>query len=354
MSTAATEVDSYTEAFTAQAEAFGTALATYRGTNLAADPALIGKVESLFGAYVTIAQEELLPVGERNASAEWSAVRTAKVTPLMKELDADQAELDAVETADAAKNANAAAAGYRSGRTTSIVVMVVGAVLALGLGVLVARRIVASLLKVKDVCDALAAGDLTRHSGVSSRDEPGRMAQALDTAVDNLRRTVHTIDGSATSLAGAAEQMTSTSMQIAESAQEASTQAQAVSTAAEEVSRSVETVSAGGEEMGASIREISQNAAEAARVAAEAVSITGARQVQRRQAGRHPVLAGAAAAAHRRGQPDPLGRRAPGRRTQRAQRALLAERREPYAVPGPERRAGHGAHRPRGLAGCPR
>ncbi|MFI5845798.1 methyl-accepting chemotaxis protein [Catenuloplanes sp. NPDC051500] len=270
------EEQSFTEAFTMHVEEFADAVAAYRASGPAGETALIDELESSFDSYVTIARNELLPLGAVNAFVPWAAVRAEKVTPLMKVVDANLVTLDAAETEDGRKNAEAADAGYRSGRLTSVLVMVAGAVLALGIGVFVARRIVSSLVKVQVVCEALAAGDLTRSSGVMSRDEPGRMAQALDLAVDNLRRTVQTIDGSAASLASAAEEMTSTSVQIADSAQEASTQAQAVSAAAEEVSRSVETVSAGGEEMGASIREISQNAAEAARVASEAVTITSA------------------------------------------------------------------------------
>jgi methyl-accepting chemotaxis protein len=266
----------FVQDFSTHVQEFEDALSTYRASGPAGESALIDELETSFGAYVTIARDELLPLGAANSFAQWAEVRAAKVTPLMKVIYEYLSELDAAETADGEKNAEAADAGYRSGRLTSVLVMIVGAVAALALGIFVARRIVASLVKVQMVCEALAAGDLTRSSGVTSRDEPGRMAQALDLAVDNLRRTVQTIDGSATSLASAAEEMTSTSVQIADSAQEASSQAQAVSAAAEEVSRSVETVSAGGEEMGASIREISQNAAEAARVASEAVTITSA------------------------------------------------------------------------------
>ncbi|WP_033340567.1 methyl-accepting chemotaxis protein [Catenuloplanes japonicus] len=270
------EEQAFTQAFATHVQEFKDAMTTYQESVPAGEAALIDELETSFDSYVTIAQQELLPLGAANAFSSWAQVRSDKVTPLMKVVDANLAELDAAETADGKMNAEAADAGYKSGRLTSIIVMVAGAVIALALGIFVARRIVASLVRVKDVAEGLAVGDLTRTSGVTSADETGRMAQALDTAVDNLRRTVQTIDGSASSLASAAEEMTSTAVQIADSAQEASTQAQAVSAAAEEVSRSVETVSAGGEEMSASIREISQNAAEAARVAAEAVTITSA------------------------------------------------------------------------------
>jgi methyl-accepting chemotaxis protein len=185
-------------------------------------------------------------------------------------------KLRAAEVAQASGNEAAASSTYKSSRLISILLLVIGALLALFIGLLISRQIVRSLAKVKNVCDGLAEGDLTRTSGLTTRDEPGMMGQSLDAALTTLRQTVSTIDGSAASLASASEEMTGTSAQIAASAESASAQALAVSAAAEEVSRSVETVSAGSEEMGASIREISQNATEAARVAGDAVTVTAA------------------------------------------------------------------------------
>ncbi|MDR7276464.1 methyl-accepting chemotaxis protein [Catenuloplanes atrovinosus] len=264
----------YATEFTAHAEAYADAMAAYRAGHPAGDPATIDDLDAAWQRYLAVASNQLMPAAVAGDVATWAAVRDSNVGPLMKEVDANLAELDAAETADARAKAEIAAADYETGRRTSIIVIVVGAGLALLLGLLVSRRIVRALNGVRAVAEAMAAGDLTHTTGVTSRDETGRMAAAIDTAVENLRRTVRTIDGSATSLSGAADQMTSTASHIADSAAETSAQARAVSAAADEVSRSVETVSAGGEEMGASIREISQNAAEAARVAAEAVSIT--------------------------------------------------------------------------------
>ncbi|MEV4705270.1 hypothetical protein [Actinoplanes sp. NPDC049316] len=72
----------------------------------------------------------------------------------------DLAELDAAETADAHRNSDAARDTYAVSRTLSLIVLVIGLVLALRLGLLAARRIVTSLGRVKAVCDALAANDL--------------------------------------------------------------------------------------------------------------------------------------------------------------------------------------------------
>jgi methyl-accepting chemotaxis protein len=264
----------FTTAFTADLQAFDAAMTAYQAGSPAGDPATIADLQTDWAAYVKIAQDEMLPAGARHDVATWAALRGAKVLPVMTKIYADVAGLDTAERAHAAENAAAATSSYHRSRTESIIILVVGLLVALALGLLVSRRIVRALLKVTHVCEGLAAGDLTRTSGLTARDEPGRMGRALDTAVIRLRQTVATIDGSAASLAGASEQMTGTATQIAASAEETSAQAQAVSAAAEEVSRSVEAVSAGSEQMGASIREISQNATEAARVAAEAVTVT--------------------------------------------------------------------------------
>ncbi|MEV4349271.1 methyl-accepting chemotaxis protein [Actinoplanes sp. NPDC049596] len=250
------------------------ALAAYRASTPAAGADAIDKLETTWDTYTGLVTTKLLPAGTSKDLKTWISVRKNETIPVLNSIYDQLTTLDGIETADAAKNAASARSGYESGRTTSIVTLVIGLVLALLLGFLVARKIVQSLSRVTYVCDGLAEGDLTRETGLQTRDEPGKMGRSLDAAMARLRATIATIEGSAASLAGASEQMTGTSAQIAASAEQASAQAQAVSAAAEEVSRSVETVSAGSEEMGASIREISQNAAEAARVASEAVTVT--------------------------------------------------------------------------------
>ncbi|MFG1606076.1 methyl-accepting chemotaxis protein [Actinoplanes sp. NPDC049265] len=276
LSVDAASTKKFGDGFRTDLESFKTAMTAYRDSEPSADPRLLDTLQTNWDAYADVASTKLIPAGERNALAEWAQVRDREALPLLTKIFADLVTMEQAETADAAKNAAAARSGYESSRTTSILTLVLGLLLALALGLLVARKIVTSLSKVKYVCDGLAEGDLTRETGLTSFDEPGRMARSLDTAMGRLRKTIATIEGSAASLAGASEQMTSTAAQIAGSAEQTSVRAQAVSAAAEEVSRSVETVSAGSEEMGASIREISQNASEAARVATEAVAVTAA------------------------------------------------------------------------------
>jgi methyl-accepting chemotaxis protein len=266
----------YEQAFVADLEKADAALSRYRNGSPAGDQAVIEQLATAWQEYKGVAQTKQLGNGQLNDLKSWEEVRGAEVDPLVTKITDALATLTESEIADAAASAASARSGYRSSLTISIVTLVVGCILALGLGLFVARMIVRSLTRVKEVCDGLAEGDLTRTTRLTSRDEPGRMGQALDAAIVRLRETVSTIDSSASSLATSSEQMSGVASRIAASAQETTEQARTVSAAAEQISRSVDTVSSGSEEMGASIREISLNATEAAQVATQAVAATAA------------------------------------------------------------------------------
>ena len=231
---------------------------------------LLTQMQTDFAAYTSLRDDQLFPAGRAHDLAAWNAANTSAAATLAS-MDKAMTDYIASEQAEATATGAAAEAAYATNRTEVIVLLVVGLLLALGLGAVVSRRIVADLAHVSKTCDALERGDLTVTSGLTSRDELGAMGSALDAALVSLRSLVGSIDGSASTIASAAEEMSSTTQQIAAGAEETSAQAGVVSAAAEQVSRNVLTVASGAEEMGASIREIAHNAAEASRVAGTAV-----------------------------------------------------------------------------------
>ncbi|WP_245160561.1 methyl-accepting chemotaxis protein [Blastococcus sp. CT_GayMR20] len=181
----------------------------------------------------------------------------------------------------AAKDALAAAsreaqedldAAISQAQVISLTVAAIGLGLIGSISVLTIRSITRPVQRVKASLEALATGDLTVASGVTSRDEVGQMAAALDVAQASLREVLAGVTASAHAVAASSEELSANSAQIAASAEETSVQSGVVSSAAEEVSRSVDTVAAGAEQMGASIREIASNAAEASEVASRAVT----------------------------------------------------------------------------------
>jgi methyl-accepting chemotaxis protein len=237
----------------------------------AADPRTVEAFTADWKAAMDVRDRVMLPLSRENDIAGFQKAHSEQFAPAV---DKALADLDAAFSAErerAAKRATDAHDSYSAARTMIIVVILLGGLLALGIGIYVCRQIVSCLGKVSDVATALAGGDLTARAEIDSRDEVGRMAVNLDHAIGTLRETLNSVSQNAVQLAASSEELSATSQQIAAAAEETSAQAGAVSTAAEEVDANIATVAASSEEMGASIREISSNSSEAARVASEAV-----------------------------------------------------------------------------------
>jgi methyl-accepting chemotaxis protein len=166
----------------------------------------------------------------------------------------------------------AAVIGSRAGFLAGLGLTIVGLVSALCF--LLIRQITAPLALVTQLAERVAQCNLKIEKlPIESRDELGRVASALDRAVEVVRGSVQSIGQNAKGLAQAAQSLTGVSQQMSSNAEETAAQANVVSTASEQVSRNIQTVATGAEEMGASIREIAKNAMEAARVATAAVKV---------------------------------------------------------------------------------
>jgi methyl-accepting chemotaxis protein len=183
--------------------------------------------------------------------------------------DAMQALTDSV-SAKATQDVADSSAIARSATLVMIAAGIAGVLLAIGLVVVLVRRIVRDLGRVQGTVEAIGRGDLTVSVDLDTRDELGRMAGSLNDAQGSLRSLMSGVVGTAQTVAAAAEELSVASAQVVSGSDETSTQAGVVAAAAEQVSRNVQTVAAGAEEMGASIREIAQNASQAAKVAGQA------------------------------------------------------------------------------------
>ena len=158
---------------------------------------------------------------------------------------------------------------------TMVLFCAAGAVLAALIAWRLTRGITRPLAQAEAAFAAVAQGDLTQRLEVDSKDEVGRMAQSMNTALGAIGEVMSTFRTAIQALTSASSRVGDLSQQISVGAQESSAQAGVVAAAATEVSRNVQTVAAGSEQMGASIREIAHNANEAASVAGKAVVAVG-------------------------------------------------------------------------------
>ena len=238
------------------------------GTVLAA----VAQVQDDVTSYVQLtAQLEQLAADGR--IVEFNQLRGSEVGPLSgRLLDALDGLAAAVQEEARASVADAVDAEQRT-RTSILVLVGAGGLLALLGGALLAHGIGRNLARLRRTAERLAAGDLTGSTGLVLGDDVGRTAAALDAAMASLREVMTTVAGSAEAITASSEELSATSVETAAASGRNSVPA-GVATATGAVSRSVQTVAAGAEQLDGSLREVARSVDEAARVAEDAVAET--------------------------------------------------------------------------------
>ena len=168
-------------------------------------------------------------------------------------------------------------AGSRATQTKLIsITAVIAAVILCLLARFTVRSITAPLLRIRTALGAVADGDLTVVTGVTSTDEVGEMAKMLDRAMSTIRGTITAVAEATRSMSTASGDLNTVSADLKGSADAAVLQAQQVSDSAAEMSETAAGMSTSTAEISASIGEISNQALSASAVAIEAVRTVAA------------------------------------------------------------------------------
>jgi methyl-accepting chemotaxis protein len=252
---------------------FDAAFGKYASTAAAARQGDVASVKEAIAQYRQIRDSQLVPAAKLRDFAAFANIRDTQTLPVFTKLQTSLVNLINAETAAAGARNQAAADTAASSRRNVFIMLLSGLAIGVALALYLAQLIVTPVRKVAAVLNALADGDLRRSAGVTSRDEVGEMASALDRSTARLRTTMGVVGGSSTGLARSGAGLMTSSARISASADETTSQAASASATAEQVSRSVQTVAAASEQMSASIREIATNAGQAARTAHDAVGV---------------------------------------------------------------------------------
>lgn len=142
----------------------------------------------------------------------------------------------------------------------TIILVILGALTA----VILAARIANPLRQVQDVIELVAGGDLTSKSEVTSKDEVGRVANALNATVDRLHSVMSQVNESTSELA-------STSEETAAATQEVSASIEEVASTTNHFASTLDLMNSRAQEMAATARGISEKAAAGDRAILEIV-----------------------------------------------------------------------------------
>jgi methyl-accepting chemotaxis protein len=182
---------------------------------------------------------------------------------------------DALES-NAARAAVAVRSQERAANRGLLLAALTAGMLMLGLCWLAMRAILTPMAAVVRVCEGLATFDLTRTSGLDSKDEFGRMATLIDQGTGALRTMLANLGRTAAALSQASGELCLVSGELETGSRAAAHRAVEAMASASQVDASVQNIRSGADQMAMAVTEIASNAGMAAGVAQESVEIAEA------------------------------------------------------------------------------
>jgi len=144
---------------------------------------------------------------------------------------------------------------YKNAFNEMLSIVVLGFIFAIVLGFLVSTFISKQINKILIFADALSSGDLTQRIDFQSRDEIGKISDALNTAAENNRNLIKTIISSSVNISSSSEAISATIEGI-------STKINNINVATKGISAGTKNLSETSEEVNASIEEITSSSIE--------------------------------------------------------------------------------------------
>jgi len=143
----------------------------------------------------------------------------------------------------------------KSFRTFLFLISTVFVIVGIGFSVILGRQITRPLVEVEKAIEAVADGDLTVNVNVKTNDEIGRVAQALNKTIRDIREII-------SSLADATRKLADTSREMSATTQQTSASVEEVASTANQFSATLDSMSSGAQEMSSQVNAISEQANE--------------------------------------------------------------------------------------------
>lgn len=132
----------------------------------------------------------------------------------------------------------------RLAQIIALILAMVGLAIATSIIIFIVKSIMKGLNQAIAVANRIAGGDLRTNRVKQSRDEIGRLMEAMYSMGDNLRELIGNVSAASTSIASASNQLHATAEQIATAAEEVASQTSTVATASEEISSTSSNIAA--------------------------------------------------------------------------------------------------------------
>ncbi|AAK80708.1 methyl-accepting chemotaxis protein [Clostridium acetobutylicum] len=200
-----------------------------------------------------------------SASVEFKTHTTPYRNAALQKLDAD-----IKYNAKVAKNDySSSKVQYKSAVNISTIFVIISTLVAVIMGVVLARHISKPLLGMKELSERLAEFDFSKELVYDSKDEFGQSTKALNKAQENVKELIKVIMSNAQELSASSEELSATSQELASKAISIDNEITKVATSIEESSAASEEISASIQEVDTSVNNLSSKALDGSNNASE-------------------------------------------------------------------------------------
>ena len=164
---------------------------------------------------------------------------------------------------------------FKSGRATTLGVLVGAAIIGILLALMIASAVATPLAQIRKIVGTAADGDLTVRADVSSKDEIGETALSMNAFLERLHDSMVHVAQAAAQVAAASEQLSASSEELSSGAQEQASSLEETSASLEEITSTVRQ-SADNAKQASTVATVSRDSAErGGQVVETAVSAMG-------------------------------------------------------------------------------
>ncbi|MBU5300050.1 methyl-accepting chemotaxis protein [Clostridium sporogenes] len=210
--------------------------------------------------YRTLREDVIKLVEDNNyAQAEKQYKEIPKVRDAMFESISKITEINLNSAESANNDINSI---YTKSNMIIVILSIVGLLMAIFIGLFIARNIAKPLNKIKNLAERLANYDFSTSITVTRGDEFGQTAVALNTAQENVNGLVKIIMENSQDISASSEELSAT-------VEELSSKVETIDTAINNIAASMQESSAASEEISASVEEVDSSANELSQKAME-------------------------------------------------------------------------------------
>ncbi|HDK7155791.1 TPA: methyl-accepting chemotaxis protein [Clostridium botulinum] len=210
--------------------------------------------------YRTLREDVIKLVEDNNyAQAEKQYKEIPKVRDAMFESISKITEINLNSAKSANNDINSI---YTKSNMIIVTLSIVGLLMAIFIGLFIARNIAKPLNKIKDLAERLANYDFSTSITITRGDEFGQTAVALNTAQENVNGLVKIIMENSQDISASSEELSAT-------VEELSSKVETIDTAINNIAASMQESSAASEEISASVEEVDSSANELSQKAME-------------------------------------------------------------------------------------